>query len=110
MEATRTSLIPARYYSLNTLFTVIRHSNNLSDCTKSSISEMANMIGDTELGTSRSKANIIPSMPVNTNMEAAAELCKALHAFGTLSHMSLLIRSSWINVKGSHIISADLES
>jgi hypothetical protein len=40
-------LIPARYSSLKTLFINIRHSTNLKDYTKSSISERANIIGDT---------------------------------------------------------------
>ena len=40
-------LIPASYSSLKTLFIIMRHSSNLSDYAKSSISERSNIIGDT---------------------------------------------------------------
>ena len=44
------------------------------------------------------------------NTEPAAELCKALHAFGAQIHTSL-IRASWVLARdGTYIIAADLES
>jgi hypothetical protein len=48
---------------------------------------------------------------VKTNTEAAAELCKALHAFGAQSHTSHITRATWTQAQdGTYVIAADLES
>jgi hypothetical protein len=52
----------------------------------------------------------IPSTPVKSNTEIAAELCKALHAFGAQSHTSLITQATWIAIEGTYLIAADLES
>ena len=39
-------LIPARYSSLKTLFTIVRDSGNLADYTKSSLSVRLNLFGE----------------------------------------------------------------
>ena len=52
----------------------------------------------------------MPSTPVKTITEAAAELCKAPHALGAQSHTSLITRATWIATEGTYLISADLES
>jgi hypothetical protein len=88
----------------------MRPSSNLSDYSKISISERANIIGDTGTWYYSIGSSNIPSTPVKTNTEAAAELCKALHAFGAQSHTSLVTMASWIAAKGTYLIPADLES
>ncbi len=52
----------------------------------------------------------IPSTPVKTSTEAAAELCKALHAFGAQSHTSLITLATWTAGEGTYVIAADLET
>ena len=52
----------------------------------------------------------VPSTPVKTNTEAAAELCKALHAFGAQSHLRFITKATWIATEGTYLIASDLES
>jgi hypothetical protein len=48
---------------------------------------------------------------VKTNTEVAAELCKALHAFGSQSHISIITRANRIAAQdGTCGIAHDLES
>ncbi len=47
---------------------------------------------------------------MKTNTEAAAELWKALHAFGAQSRASLLTRSFKINDNKTYVLSVNLES
>jgi hypothetical protein len=103
-------LIPARYSSLKTLFTVIRLQENVGAITKNTISERVNLFGDSGQWYFSIGGKNIPSTPVKTNTEAAAELCKALHAFGAQSHTSLITRATWTAANGTYIIAADLES
>ncbi len=52
-----------------------------------------------------------PSTPIKSNTEAAAEMCKVLHAIGAQSYTSLLNRTTWTADRdGTYIIAADLES
>ena len=51
----------------------------------------------------------LPSTPVKTSTEAAAELCMALYAFGAHSHTSLITMDTWVAAKGTYLIAADLE-
>ncbi len=74
------------------------------------ISERVNLFGDTGQWYFSIGGKNIPSTPVKTNTEAAAELCKALHAFGAQSHTSLINRSPWVAANGTYIIAVDLES
>ena len=105
-------LIPARYFSLKNLFTIVRDSNNLADYTKKSLSARLYLLG--EGGNNHwyylIGGRTIPSTPSKTSTEAAAELCKALHAFGAQSHTSLITRATWIAAEGTYLITADLES
>jgi hypothetical protein len=113
LEANTTNmniLIPARYSSLKTLFTVIRLQENVGAITKSTISERVNLFGDAGQWYFSIGGKNIPSTPVKMNTEAAAELFKALHAFGAQSHTSLITRATWIAAAGTYIIAADLES
>jgi hypothetical protein len=104
-------LIPARYSSLKTLFTVFRISANIVLKAKSSISERINpFAADNGQWYYSIGGKNIPSTPVKTNTEAAAEMCKALHAFGAQSHTSLITRATWSAKLGTYIIAADLES
>jgi hypothetical protein len=104
-------LIPARFSSLKTLFTVIRETDKIPTHTARSISGRSNLFGDTGQWYYSISGMNIPSTPVKTNTEAAAELCKALHAFGAQSHTSLITRATWIaSQDGTYVIAADLES
>jgi hypothetical protein len=104
-------LIPARYSSLKSLLTIVRDSTNLADDTKKSLSDRLNLFGEgvnAHWYYSISGKNI-PSTPVKKSTEAAAELCKALHAFGDQSHTSLITRATWIAAEGTYLIATDLE-
>ncbi len=103
-------LIPARYSSLKTLFTIVRDSNNLADYTKKSLSARLDLFGETGQHYYSIDGKNIPSTPVKSSTEAAAELCKALHAFGAQSHTSLITRATWTAAEGTYLIAADLES
>jgi len=105
-------LIPARYSSLKTLFTVMRLQENIGTGahTKKTITNRMNPFGDGGQWYYSIGGKNVPSTPVKTNTEAAAELCKALHAFGAQSHTSLITRATWIAAEGTYLISADLES
>jgi hypothetical protein len=104
-------LIPARYSSLKTLFTIVRETAKITTHTERSISGRTNLFGDGGSWYYSIGGKNIPSTPVKTNTEAAAELVKALHAFGAQSHTSMLTRASWIQARdGTYIIAADLES
>jgi hypothetical protein len=104
-------LIPARYSSLKTLFTVIRETDKITSHTDKSISGRSNLFGDTGQWYYSIGGKNLPSTPVKTNTEAAAELCKALHAFGAQSHTSLISRANWIAAQdGTYVIAQDLES
>jgi hypothetical protein len=112
LEANTTNmsiLIPARHSSLKTLFTIVRLQENIGAITKSTISERVNIFGDTGQWYFSIGGKNIPSTPAKTNTEAAAELCKALHAFGAQSHTNLINRSTWTAANGIYIITADLE-
>jgi hypothetical protein len=104
-------LIPARYSSLTTLFTVIRETDKIPTHTATSISGRSNLFGDTGQWYYSIGGKNIPSTPVKTNNEAAAELCKALHAFGAQSHTSLITLANWTDAQGgTYVIAHDLES
>jgi len=104
-------LIPARYSSLKTLFTVIRETGKITTHTAASISGRSNIFGDFGQWYNSIGGKNMPSTPVKTNTEAAAELCKALHAFGAQNHTSLLSRATWTAAQGgSYLIAQDLES
>jgi hypothetical protein len=104
-------LIPARYSSLKTLFTIIRETDKIATHTTRSISARSNLFGDAGSWYYSIGGKNIPSTPVKTNTEAAAEMCKALHAFGATSHTSLITRATWTAAQdGTYVIAADLES
>jgi hypothetical protein len=90
----------------------MRDSGNLADYTKKLLSARLNLFGEGanahwyySIG-----GKNIPSTLVKTITEFAAELCKALHAFGAQSHTSLITWATWIAAEGTYLISADLES
>jgi hypothetical protein len=103
-------LIPARYSSLKTLFTIMRLQENVGAYTKKTVTNRVNVFGDAGQWYYSIGGKNIPSTPVKSNTEAAAELCKALHAFGAQSHTSLITRATWIASEGTYLIAADLES
>ena len=77
-------LIPARFSRLETLFMVIRLHEfiGVGAHTKKTITIRMNLFQDGgQLYYSTGGTNV-PSTPVKSNTEPAAELCKALHAFG----------------------------
>jgi hypothetical protein len=103
--------IPARYSSLKTLFKVIRETDKITSHTDKSISGRSKLFGDGGSWYYSIGGNNLPSTLVKTNTEAAAELCKALHAFGAQSHTSLIISAIWTAVQdGTYLIAQYLES
>jgi hypothetical protein len=75
-------LIPTRYSSLKTLFIIMRLQENVGRYIKKTLANRINLFGDAGQWYYSIGGKNIPSTPVKSNTEAAAELCKALHAFG----------------------------
>jgi hypothetical protein len=103
-------LIPARYSSLKTLFSIFRIQDNINKDTEKSISARANPITDDGQWYYSIGGKNVPSTPVKSNTEAYAEMSKALHAFGAVDHTSMIQRSTWIADSGTYVIAADLET
>ncbi len=83
-------LIPARYSSLKTLFTIMRLQANIGTGahTKKTLTNRMNILQDGgQLYYSIGGTNL-PSTSVKTSTNAAAELCKPLHVFGAQRHKS----------------------
>jgi hypothetical protein len=47
---------------------------------------------------------------VKSNTEAYAELSKAIHAFGSVDHTSMIQRDTWIASSGIYVVAAGLET
>jgi hypothetical protein len=103
-------LIPARYSSLKTLFTIFRLQDDLNKPEKKTISARSNPITDDGQWYYSIGGKNVPSTPVKSNTEAYAEMSKAIHAFGAVDHTSMIQRSTWIAESGTYAIAADLET
>ncbi len=103
------ALIPPRYFSLKTLSTIITHIAHIFSYTKKLISGRAIFFGAIGQWYISIGSTNIPSVLVKTNTEAAAELCKALHAFGAQSHTSLITLTMWIAAEGTYVVAVDLK-
>jgi len=103
-------LIPARYSSLKTLFTIFRTGTNIGASTAATISQRVNPIGDTGQWYYSVGGKNIPSTPVKGNAEAFAELSKSLHTFGSVDHTAMITRTNRIGANGTYIIATDLET
>lgn len=105
------TLIPARYSSLKTLFTVIRLQGEQIKFDAKTVTSRCNPFGETGQWYYSIAGKNVPTTPVKTSVEAYAELQKALHAFGAVSATSLLDSKSWpLATGGTFIIAADLET
>jgi hypothetical protein len=105
-------LIPARYSSLKTLFSVFRLQSSIghTDASAKTISARANPITDDGQWYYSIGGKNVPSTPVKSNTEAYAEMSKAIHAFGAVDHASVIQRASWIAESGTYVVAADLET
>lgn len=103
-------LIPARYSSLKTLFSMIRLQSNIGASTVATISSRSNPVGDAGQWYFSVGGKNIPSTPVKSNVEAFAELSKSLHTFGSVDHTSMITLSTWTAAAGSYVIATDLET
>ena len=107
-------LIPARYSSLKTIFTVFRQQSYIGSFLKKTITARVNAFADIGQWYFSVGGKNCPSTPVKTDTEAAAELYKALHAFGAQSHSSHISRKDWVsanlNDDCAYIIAQDFES
>jgi len=104
------ALIPARYSSLKTLFTVIRKQANFGVAASKTLSDRVNPFGDKGQWYYSIGGKNVPTTPVKTNSEAFAEMQKALHALGAVSATSLIKYEDWVAAAGTYIIAADLET
>jgi len=105
------TLIPARYSSLKTLFTVFRKQANFGVAANKTLSERINPFGDKGQWYYSIGGKNVPTTPVKTDSEAFAEMQKALHALGAVSATSLIKYSDWTSAAGgTYIIAADLET
>ena len=93
-------LITPHYASLKTLVTVIRETDKITTHTTASISGRSNLFGDSGQWYYSISGTNLPSIPAKTNTEAAAVLCKALHAFGARSHTSIISCANWTAPQG----------
>jgi len=103
-------LIPARYSSLKTLFTIFRLQDDINKPGKKTISARANPITDDGQWYYSIGGKNVPSTPVKSNTEAYAEMSKAIHAFGAVDHTSMIQRSTWTADSGTYVIASDLET
>ena len=104
------TLIPARYSSLKTLFTVFRTQETIGKSTSTTISGRVNpFVSQGQWYYSIGGKNV-PSTPVKTDTEAFAELSKALHIFGTIESTSMIKKSTWTATAGTYLVATDLET
>ena len=104
-------LIPARYSSLKTLFTIFRLQTNIGAITPKTVSARSNPFGNTGQWYYSIGGKNVPATPVKSATEAAAELYKAVHAFGTVDQPSLLTVANWLEANaGTSVAAADLET
>jgi len=103
-------LIPARYSSLKTLFSIFRLQANIGLASTKTVSNRVNPISDAGQWYYSIGGKRVPSTPVKSNAEAIAELSKALHAFGAIDHTCMLTHANWVAGDGTYIIASDLET
>ena len=104
-------LIPARFSSLKTLFTVFRKQGNIGNSSAKTVSERYNPLNS---ATAQAYYSIggrnLPSTPMSSPTEMAAEVSKALHAFGTVDSNSMLTRGKYGSTDGAFVLAQDLET
>jgi hypothetical protein len=103
-------LIPARYSSLKTHFTIFRLQSNIGLAAAKTISQRANPITDVGQWYYSIGGKNVPSTPVKSDAEAFAELSKALHAFSAIDHTCMITNANWVAGDGTYIIATDLET
>ena len=103
-------LIPARYSSLKTLFTVFRPQANIGSPNSKTVSSRANPFTGSWGAYYSIGGKNIPSTPISDTTEAYAELCKSLHSFGAVSASSLLNKSVYTAAAGGFVLAQDLET
>ncbi len=105
-------LIPARFSSLKTLYTMFRNSADLTATAKRSVSGRVNP-GITNWYYQVSGENI-PATPVKEDVESFAELQKAFHTFGSTDNPGMIISTEYYNTdsanKCSFAIGQNLET
>ena len=84
-EKKNNGLIPARYSSLKMFFMTIRLQCIVSTIAKNTIDNQAIIFGDRGQWYYSIDGKNIHAIPVKSNTEIAAEICKALHAFNAQS-------------------------
>ena len=101
-------LIPARYSSLKTLYTVMRKQSNIGKINVATISErLCNFVAGGQWYYSIGGKNV-PTTPVKSTTETFAEFQKALHAFGAMNASSLMDKANWETT--TFAIGMDLET
>jgi len=105
-------LIPARYSSLKTLFTVMRDASYITDPTKKSISaRIKPFTGNGAQWYFSIGGKNIPATPIKDDVEAYAELSKSLHSLAGVNYTSQINKADWIAAAdGAYIIAQELES
>jgi hypothetical protein len=103
-------LIPARYSSLKTLFTIFRLQSDINLATAKTISSRTNPVTDDGQWYYSIGGKNVPSTPVKSNTEAFAEMSKSIHAFGAVDHTCMIQRATWIAEAGTYVVAADLET
>eukprot|EP00873_Tetraselmis_striata_P015698 jgi/Tetstr1/435962/TSEL_024843.t1 len=91
-------LIPARFSSLKTLYTIFRKQADLTPAASKSVSTRTTC-GLKNWYYSVSGENI-PQTPVREEVETFAVLMKAMHTFGSTQNTSLINLTSWKNNSG----------
>jgi hypothetical protein len=105
-----TMLIPCKYQSLKTLFTIFRKQSNVGLNTAKVVSERVNPIGTGSLYYSIAGHNV-PATPVRSSAEAYAELCKSMHSFSSVDNAGMMKLADYTSSSaGTFAIGIDLET
>lgn len=103
-------LIPARFSSLKTLFTMFRKQSNIASSSAKTVSERLNPYQSAGEAYYSIGGKNVPSTPMTSSTEMFAEVQKSLHTFGTVDSSSMLSRANYSIQNGAFVLAQDLEA
>ena len=103
-------LIPARFSSLKTLFTVFRKQSNIAKSSAKTVSERLNPFQSAGEAYFSIGGKNVPSTPMTSSTEMFAEVQKSLHTFGTVDSSSVMSRANYSIQNGAFVLAQDLET
>lgn len=105
-------LIPARYSSLKTLYTVFRPQGNIGNANVPTLTYRQNLFSNGGQWYYSIGGKNVPVTPVKSQIEAFAELQKAQHAFGAMNASSAIDLVTWSGTatECTFMLATDLET